>query len=54
MQGGYVKIFNLEDMPRMSDTAHLRPQEQWWLDLRPIAQILSQPGMEQPMAPNRP
>jgi len=44
LQGGYVKIFSLEDMPRMVDMAHLRPKEQWWLDLRPIVRLLAQPG----------
>jgi 6-phosphofructokinase 1 len=44
MQGGQITISHLEDMPRMVDAAHMRPQEQWWLDLRPIARLLSQPG----------
>ena len=41
IQGGHIKIFSLEDMPRMADTARLRPKEQWWLDLRPIVRLLS-------------
>jgi 6-phosphofructokinase 1 len=47
MQGGHIEILSLEDMPRLADTAHLRPKEQWWLDLRPIERLMSQPGMEQ-------
>jgi 6-phosphofructokinase 1 len=46
LQGGHLKIINLEDMPRLADAAHLRPKEQWWLDLRSIADLLSQPGPE--------
>jgi hypothetical protein len=44
MQGGHINISSLENMPRMVDAAHLRPQEQWWLGLRLIARLLSQPG----------
>jgi 6-phosphofructokinase 1 len=25
-------------------TRHERPKEQWWMGLRPIAQMLAQPG----------
>src|SRR6266540_1063591 len=46
MQDGEVKIFSLEDMPRMIDAAHLRPKEQWWLDLRTIADTLAYPVQE--------
>jgi len=28
----------------MVDLVHQRPRTQWWMDLRPIAQILSRPG----------
>ena len=44
MQGGRITISRLDDMPGMLDAAHMRPQAQWWLDLRPISQLLSQPG----------
>jgi 6-phosphofructokinase 1 len=43
LQAGQVKFFSLEDLPRMLDTAHRRPKEQWWMELRPIARLLSQP-----------
>ena len=39
--GGHIKIHNLEDMPRMIDAAHMRPKEQWWLDLRSLVRMLS-------------
>ena len=41
LQGGHLKILNLEDMSRLADAAHLRPKEQWWLDLRPIAHLMA-------------
>jgi 6-phosphofructokinase 1 len=43
MQGGHIKITNLEEMPRLIDTAHSRPKEQWWLSLKPLARLLSHP-----------
>ncbi len=44
VQGGEVRFFNLEDLPRMADQAHQRPKEQWWLGLRPVAKIMAKPG----------
>jgi len=41
IQGGHIKIHNLEDMPRMIDAAHTRQKEEWWLDLRPLVRQLS-------------
>ena len=41
---GRYRFTNLEDVPRMFDEQALRPKKQWWLELRPIAHILSQPG----------
>jgi 6-phosphofructokinase 1 len=41
MQNGHVEIHPLEEMPALADTAHMRPKEQWWLDLRPIARLMS-------------
>jgi 6-phosphofructokinase 1 len=42
MQNGHVKIHSLEDLPGLADAAHMRPKEQWWLDLQPIARLMSQ------------
>ncbi len=44
LQVGQVQFNNLEDLPRMADLIHQRPKEQWWLDVRPIAKVLSQPA----------
>jgi 6-phosphofructokinase 1 len=40
-RGGRVEILSLDEMPRLMDTKHRRPREQWWMDLRPIARDLA-------------
>ena len=42
--GGQLEFTDLEDVPRMLNMEFFRPKKQWWLDLRPIARILAQPG----------
>ncbi|MCG3211027.1 MAG: ATP-dependent 6-phosphofructokinase [Anaerolineae bacterium] len=44
LQGGQVKLHDLQDLPRMVDAEFQRPKKQWWLDLRAIANIMAQPG----------
>jgi len=44
LQAGQVQFHNLEDLPRMVDTAQQRPKDQWWLEVRSIAKVLAQPG----------
>jgi len=44
LEAGKIEFHPLEDLPRMMDDAHGRPKKQWWMDLRPIAKILSQPA----------
>jgi 6-phosphofructokinase 1 len=44
LTGGTVQTLNLRDLPRLVDAERQRPLDQWWLDLRPIARILAQPG----------
>lgn len=41
IQGGTIKIHNLDDMLRMADITHQRPKEQWWLELQPLVRQLS-------------
>jgi 6-phosphofructokinase 1 len=41
IQGGSIKIHSLEDMPRMIDSNHTRPRDQWWLELSPLVGQLS-------------
>ena len=43
MQGN-VQFTDLRDLPRLMDIENGRPKEQWWLDLRPIARVMAQPG----------
>lgn len=41
---GGIQILSIEEFPKMIDETHQRPKNQWWLELRPIAGILSQLG----------
>ena len=43
LQGGQIQFQPLDDLPRLMDLAQQRPQEQWWLDVKPIANLLAQP-----------
>lgn len=40
--GGKVRIFDLEDMPKMMLKEVARPRDQWWMELRAIARVLVQ------------
>lgn len=42
-RGGKVQFFDLEDMPRMMEKDHQRPREQWWMQLREVAEVLVHP-----------
>ncbi len=44
LESGEIQFTSLDDVPRMLDAAHARPKKQWWMDLRPIARVLAQPG----------
>lgn len=41
---GMYRFTSLEDIPRLMDNGTGRPKEQWWLQIRPLAQIMAQPG----------
>jgi 6-phosphofructokinase 1 len=40
-RGGRVEIISLEELPRLMDTKYRRPRDQWWMDLRLIAEALT-------------
>jgi 6-phosphofructokinase 1 len=44
LEGGTVQTLGLQNLPGLVDSEHQRPTDQWWLELRPIARILAQPG----------
>jgi len=44
LEGGQVRLHDFEDFPRLVDQASQRPKTQWWMDLRPIADVLAKPG----------
>jgi 6-phosphofructokinase 1 len=44
LEGGKIQFTGMEDYPRLEDWEYGRPKSQWWLDLRPIARTLAQPG----------
>ena len=44
IQEGDVNATPLYRIPRLMDEAHQRPLEQWWMELRPLARMLAQPG----------
>jgi 6-phosphofructokinase 1 len=43
LEAGGVTLHSLEEIPKMVDKDNQRPKQQWWLDLRPIAKLMSQP-----------
>lgn len=44
LQGGRVQFNDLEDLHRLVDEEFQRPKMQHWLELRPVARIMAQPG----------
>jgi len=47
LKGGKTQFTGMEDYPRLEDKDFGRPKKQWWMDLRPIARVLAQPGPRQ-------
>ena len=41
---GNVEFTPLYEIPRLVDEKNQRPKNQWWMELRPIARLLAQPG----------
>lgn len=41
LQAGQMTFTSLGDLPRLVDREHNRPKDQWWLDRRPIASMLT-------------
>jgi 6-phosphofructokinase 1 len=46
LDGGKIIFTGMEDYQRLEDWDYGRPKKQWWMDLRPIARVLAQPGPE--------
>lgn len=44
IESGGIQVHNIEEMMRMVDPQHQRPLKQWWMDVRPLAKVLAQPG----------
>ena len=44
LSGSGYHFTPLDEALRGYDLAHQRPKQQWWMDLRPIARMLAQPG----------
>jgi len=44
LNDGKIEFSEIETLRRQVDSEHQRPKTQWWMDLRPIARLLAQPG----------
>jgi 6-phosphofructokinase 1 len=49
LKDGRVEFSGLEELKRQVDVHRQRPKEQWWMELRPIARLLAQPGPTRPL-----
>jgi 6-phosphofructokinase 1 len=47
MKDGSIQFHDMRDFERVIDAEHLRPKEQWWLELKHIASLLAQQGPSQ-------
>ena len=43
VEAGGITMHALEELPKLVDKENQRPKQQWWMDLRPIAKLMSQP-----------
>jgi 6-phosphofructokinase 1 len=46
LQKGQLNFHDMQDFERMIDPKYERPKEQWWLDLKPIANLMAKLGPE--------
>jgi 6-phosphofructokinase 1 len=53
LEAGGITLHSLEEMPKMVDKDIQRPKQQWWMDVRSIAKLMSQP-MPKGQMENRP
>lgn len=44
MQNGQIHFHDMRDFDRMIDEEHQRPKDQWWLELKGIADLLAKSG----------
>jgi len=44
LEAGKIQFTGMEDYNRLEEGEFGRPKTQWWMDLRPIARVLAQPG----------
>jgi 6-phosphofructokinase 1 len=44
--GSEIEFHNLEDFDHRVELKFQRPKEQWWMELRSVAQVLAQPGLK--------
>ncbi|MFN8597018.1 MAG: 6-phosphofructokinase [Anaerolineae bacterium] len=43
LEAGGINLHSLEEMPKMVDKDNQRPKTQWWMELRAINKLMSQP-----------
>jgi 6-phosphofructokinase 1 len=43
LKSGHVQFTNLEELPRLMDERYQRPKQQWWMELRAVADQLANP-----------
>ena len=44
LEGGRIQFTSMDDYTKLEDWEFGRPKKQWWMDIRPIARVLAQPG----------
>jgi 6-phosphofructokinase 1 len=44
LEGGKIQFTDMERYNRLEDWEFGRPKTQWWMDIRPLARLLAQPG----------